>query len=64
MIETAADRLDYLWSNLRLKGSELILHMELETKADLSDLAGDAELGAEDGVWSVTVRYDAGGDAQ
>ena len=64
VIETAADRLDYLWSNLRLKGSELILRMELETKADLSDLAGDAELGAEDGVWSVTVRYDAGGDAQ
>ena len=61
-VETSADRLDYLWVNLRLKGESLLLHMELETKAELSSLSDAAAVRLEDGVWAVTARYCVGGE--
>ena len=61
-IEMSADRLDYLWGNLRLKEDDLLLHMELETSAELSSLTDAATVRHEDGVWSVTACYRMGGE--
>ena len=61
IVEAAADRLDYLWGNLRLTEEYLTVHMELETDADLSRLTNTAVRQAEDGVWAVTARYSVGG---
>lgn len=62
IVETAADRLTYLWGNLRLKGQDLILHLELEANVDLSPFADSATIRSEDGVWFITACYKAGGD--
>ena len=59
----AADRPAYLWCNLRLRGRELILHMELETNAELSQLTDAAVKRSDDGVWVATACYTVGGDA-
>ena len=61
-IEMSADRLDCLWCSLRRKEGNLLLHMELETEADLSSLEDAAAVEQEDGVWEVTACYPAGGD--
>ena len=63
VIEEAADHLDYLWGNLRIKEEKLILHMELETKVDLSHLNGASSIRFENGVWMVTAGYPIGGEA-
>lgn len=62
VIEMSADRLDCLWVNLRLKGEDLLLHMEAETEEDLSSLADTAAVRFEDGVWTVTACCRGGGD--
>lgn len=62
IVEASADRLDYLWGNLRLKGQDLILHLELEANVDLSPFADAAALRSEEGVWVITAHYKAGGD--
>lgn len=62
IVEEAADRLDYLWVNLRLKGQELLLHMELEANVDLFPLVDSARIQHDDGVWVITACYKVGGD--
>lgn len=62
VVEAAADSLTCLWGNLRLKGQNLVLHMELEANADFSHLADAAMIRSEDGVWVVTACYRVGGD--
>ena len=62
IVEAAADCLDYLWLNLRLKEQKLVLHMELETNADISAFEDIALVSFDDGVWTVTVCCEVGGE--
>lgn len=62
IIEAVIGCVDYLWVSLRTRNQELILHMELETEAELSNLIDSAEGHFEDGVWHITTRYNVGGD--
>ena len=61
-METVLGRLDCLWVNLRVRDTALVVHMELETAADLAVLADRAAVRYEDGVWTLTARFAMGGE--
>ena len=63
MIETAMENLDSVWLKGRNTDTNIILHLEVECKTDLSELSDLADgFTSEDGAYCFTIRIGKGGE--
>ena len=63
VIETAMENLDSVWLKGRNTDTNIILHLEVECKTDLSELSDLADgFTSEDGAYCFTIRIGKGGE--